>query len=744
MNLFDLLPEEDALRAKANRAAHKATLDLERSALAERPHQRQVKAMFASVEDWRPPELPDLSRFDEIIIDLESTGLRWWDEDRLIGAGIWTPDGITRYLPVRHQVGPNIDKDRFFDWCRRELRHKRIVNIRTKFDLHLFRRDDIDLEAQGCTFGDVAHYAALLDDHRRLFNQEDLALAYLAGPGILTVEECKVKAAYGYDLDPKRFATYPAGLVAPRAEGDVRVVQLLQQAMWLQLDQQNLHEVRKIEDAIIPVVVEMEHNGAPIDVELLHQYLTDSARDLDALRYAVKKGTGIEFEKFTNNAAKIKLFHSQHIDIPLDPEEPHHPETGAPHLSFADALLKPIQNKWIQALRAGLQLESLRSKFLLKYERSVARDGILRYELHQMPYQDDDEIGGGGAVSGRFSSAAPSRDEGANIQQVFGVEVQKKGRPFTRKYLVKRLFKTADPQAQYVNADASQLQFRIFAHYANDSKIIKAYDRDHDWRAIEARAAQKLARGEALTKDDKLTDFHDSVGDLVLQFAQMVLTRTHTKNVNFAQVFGAGVPKMAMQLNVPREQIPSYDEWTEACREHRQHEVGGPKFQEAVQLSETYHTMFPSVKPLLALTSHLAMPGHRGGVGDGGYVGHRGAHGCGWACRAFYEQGYEHRGWVRTWLGRRARFERGGRFYSALNRIIQGTEADIIKRILIEVHARRHELGLIERFTVHDALAGDLHGDPQALKEVLNTQYYTFRVPILWSVGVGTTWADAK
>jgi hypothetical protein len=63
---------------------------------------------------------------------------------------------------------------------------------------------------------------------------------------------------------------------------------------------------------------------------------------------------------------------------------------------------------------------------------------------------------------------------------------------------------------------------------------------------------------------------------------------------------------------------------------------------------------------------------------------------------------------------------------------------------LVEIHKRRHELGLIERFTVHDALAGDLHGDPMKLKEALNTQYLEFRVPILWEVGVGRTWADAK
>jgi DNA polymerase I-like protein with 3'-5' exonuclease and polymerase domains len=286
----------------------------------------------------------------------------------------------------------------------------------------------------------------------------------------------------------------------------------------------------------------------------------------------------------------------------------------------------------------------------------------------------------------------------------------------------------------YVNADASQLQFRIFAHYADDPKITDAYAHDRNWREIDRLAAALTAQGvpkKQWPSAAKLTDFHDAVGDLVLQFAHKQLIRTHVKNINFAQVFGAGVPKMAAQLGVPADQIPSYALWAEACRNRTTHTVGGPQFLEVVQLSETYHEMFPSVKPLLALTSHLAMPRHR-------------REGCGKACREFHRQGYPHRGWVRTFLGRRARFNDGDRFYSALNRIIQGTEADVIKRILIDVHNRRHELGLIERFTVHDAVAGDLHGDPAQLKEALNHQYYDFKVPILWEVGVGKTWADAK
>lgn len=723
MDLLDIAHTVDEQQAAAaDLKKHHAAVHDRRQAIVEKEARARYQAMLDTVKDWRPPELPQLDAFDSVILNFETTGLKWYGEDRIASAVLRTPDGVSRYLPVRHAIGPNIPEGQFFEWLRREVRGKRVRNIKTKFDLHMARAEGIDLEAQGCTFGDVAHLAALLDDHRIRFNLDQLSRELL---GWDVEADGLGKLPYGIQHEGQ-FKDLPAGVVAPYGIRNVEQVEQLYNLLEPRIVAEELEQVLALECRIIPVVVEMEHNGAPLDVELLERWLRESEADIKEALHAIKKATGIELEegkKGVKRADIIRLFNYLKVPLPIDPET----AGGENKISFADVLIKDIQEESIQNYRKVAQLKSLRSKFLVKYWNSVQRDGILRYQLHQLPYQEDEDGGHGGAVSGRFSSASMDRDEGANIQQVFGVESQKKNRPYTAKYLVKQLFRAATPGVPYVNADASQLQFRIFAHYANDEKIIGAYARDLAWREIEARAAFKRAAGEALTKDDKLTDFHDAVGDLILEYAHKVLIRTHVKNVNFAQVFGAGPRKMAAQLGVPPEQIPDYDEPLES---------GGPKFLEVLALSETYHAMFPSVKPLLALTSHLAMPDHRR-KGDG-----RAA--CGRACREFRAQGFNHRGWVRTFLGRRARFNPGDRFYSALNRIIQGTEGDYLKVVMVAVHERRHELGFVERFTVHDALAGDLHGDPAMFKEALNHQHLEFRVPILWEVGTGATWAEAK
>jgi DNA polymerase I-like protein with 3'-5' exonuclease and polymerase domains len=639
--------------------------------------------MHESVSEWRLPELPSLHGVSEVFMDFESTGVRWWDGDVLIGGAILTDDGRSWYFPVRHRVGPNIDPATFFRWCKGELAGKKITNIRTKFDLHLARRDGVNFDDLGCTFGDVAHYAALLDDHRQRFNQEVLARDILKDPA------GKMTTVNGFVLDPTKFADYPAGLIAHRAIHDVTTVARLKAAMWPQLTAEDLHRVRELEEQIIPAVVEMEHNGAPINQEKLHLWCEESQRDLEAVMWRIQKA-GHKLATPDSRDDIMRMFKNLKIEVPLDPE------TGQP--SFADSLLEKIEHPTVQDLREAKQLASLRSKFLLKYQSSTSRDGILRYELHQLPFQREDEDGGGGAVSGRFSSAAPNPQEGANVQQVFGVKRQKKS--FTKKYIIRELF--VPQEGLWGSADASQIEYRIFGDKSRDKKIIEAY------------------------RTDAKTDYHELVQRLINEFTGKDLIREDTKAVNFAQVYGAGIRKLASQLKVPANQIPAMDEPLDA---------GGPKFQEVVKLSETYHGMFPTVKPTLQLASHLAMPGHK-----------EGDRGCGRACRDFYRRGLRHRGYVKTVLGRRARFGPHDRHYSALNRSIQGSAADINKLVLVALHRNRHQLEITPRFTVHDEFNGDFRNPskmPQII-ECFNTQYHPLRVPIIWDVRSGANWAEAK
>lgn len=160
-----------------------------------------------------------------------------------------------------------------------------------------------------------------------------------------------------------------------------------------------------------------------------------------------------------------------------------------------------------------------------------------------------------------------------------------------------------------------------------------------------------------------------------------------------------------------------------------------PRLDPVREIKDIYNRELPEVEPLLRKASHLAQ-----------------SHCDEFCCktqisRALHAEGLPHRGYVKTVLGRRARFPNGFGLHKALNRVIQGTAADIMKRKLVELHKARKHTGFLMRMTVHDEVCGDSPDteSDRRIMEILNHQSFSdLRVPILWSSDAGASWADAK
>jgi DNA polymerase-1 len=211
-----------------------------------------------------------------------------------------------------------------------------------------------------------------------------------------------------------------------------------------------------------------------------------------------------------------------------------------------------------------------------------------------------------------------------------------------------------------------------------------------DAKQIEYRLAAHFAGSPKLLNAYSLNpdiDFHQTVQDIITPFKK--ISRKDTKNVNFGKIYGGGRDTIARTLGLGRS--------------------------EADQIIEIYDRMFPEFKQLLKRAAKLA----------------------------------EHRGYVKTVLGRRARFGEhlglpGTFYHKALNYVIQGSAADIMKQKLVELHKERHRTGFVMRQTVHDEVDGDATQPETAamVHEILNRQSFKVSVPILWEVKTGATWAD--
>ena len=472
--------------------------------------------------DWKPEAPPDLTGIEDIELDTETTGLKWYQGDLPVGISIRIPDGRCQYIPWGHASG-NLDEATVKRWAARELRGKHITFMNAKFDIHMLREWGIDLEEQGNTVSDVSHYAALLDDSRKRFNLEQLGQDFL-GMGKLDLDMSH--GAHGYTAEE----------ISNYACQDVNLLGELKKVMIPQLIEQDLMEVVALENSIIFPVCEMEKNGAPLDTEKLDRWCVESEERVQELFWEVHKETGHRVD-VGKREDLMRLFY--HLQI----YNPHETKTGL--MSFDDNVLSSYDHPVIVKIRKAKKLLSLRAKFLKTYRKVVNPDGILRYGLHQLRTSD------GGTVTGRFSSSGGS--DGVNIQQVSSVEKQIAA--YGDEFIVRELFVPRDPTHFWISADASQIEFRLLAHFSKSKTVLEAYAQNPE------------------------TDFHGIVRDMIKPLKPEI-TRKRAKDVNFARIYSAGKDKISTMLKLPE--------------------------QETQALLKIYDRAFPEAKTLLYRASDLA------------------------------------------------------------------------------------------------------------------------------------------
>lgn len=488
--------------------------------------------------DWQAEEPPDLRRFPgPVAVDLETTGLRWWDRDGADVCGVavaaWAGEYVRAwYLPVRHRGGRCLDAGAVRRWMASEegLRGRYVVNLNTRFDGHCAREWGVDLAEVASGLHDVAHDAALLDDHRRSFSLEAVAQDVLG--------EGKVK---GLDMSSGA-DVLAAWEVEEYARQDVRLALRVHAKQRLLIEAEDLQEVSALEDAVIPVVMEMERNGALLDMPKLERWAGETAREYQAGMLRLAREAGFRCNPDSPSDME-RLFDTRGMRCEA--------RTATGRASFTDAVMAEASRDPVIAMaRRVAHLADLRNKYLLPYLEEAGRyGGVLRFALHQL--RGDDY----GTVSGRFSMSAAVRADargpsvGKNLQQVIANEKHLRqhcpvcsgwGRerkvtleahraerhPDAR--LVRELF-VAAPGRRACYSDAKQIEYRVFAHMANNPDIVEAYRKDPG------------------------LDYHALTGEILAAY-RPDFERKRVKNCNFAVLFGSGIGKMAEMLGISEEE----------------------------------------------------------------------------------------------------------------------------------------------------------------------------------------------
>ena len=261
------------------------------------------------------------------------------------------------------------------------------------------------------------------------------------------------------------------------------------------------------------------------------------------------------------------------------------------------------------------------------------------------------------------------------------------------KLICRGLFIPDEGHVEWIRKDYSQIEYRLMVHYG---------------RGESARRARQLYN------DDHEMDFHDMAASLT------GLPRPLAKNVNFMIAYGGGPSKYMAMTKKTRAQADA-------------------------DLNE-YHRSLPFLKDLAEEADRLAA--NRGYVKT--IMGRR--------CR--YNLWEPSNNWDTGFPGlsrEEALIQYGdnicrSKTYKALNSIIQGSAAELLKAAMVKIH----EEGAADLFngsplvTVHDELGFSSPGGPEAdealkrISECMRTAIPGIRVPVLSGTERGPSWGEAK
>lgn len=635
--------------------------------------------------NWEmPTEFPDLSAAKSISIDIETKdeqldalgpGVRRGGE--IIGVSVAVRDW-SRYFPIAHAEGANLSKSAVLRWLKVELGRKRQPKIGANLLYDIDYLEHAGVKVAG-PWIDIQVAEPLLDENARGgYNLSALGMKYLgqAKNETAIIEACERRRLRG--RPQKHLWRLPAEIVGPYAETDAKLPLLIASAQKKLLEADGLTELYELETKLLRLLLMMRQTGVRIDENKLARTISAYETRVVTNREALEALAEAEVEPWAARSV-ARVFDSLNVPYPRTAK------TNEPSFT-KDWLAKhdhPVA-KLVLACRTD-------AKFLDTFLKGQIRDSIVNGRIHCMfNSMKSDEFG---TVTGRFSSSHPNLQFIPARDPVFG--------PLCRSMFI------PEEDCDWGKADYSQVEFRIFAHYASG-------EGSHEFR-------------EAY-RQNPLIDFHQWCADI------SGTTRTTAKNINFGLIYGMGIKKTAsmigMDVEAAREFLGKYNEKLPFARHTLQvaYERAGTRGWIKTALGR--RRRFPFFAPTdYMLREKLGLNKDRDALVRQVQLEVRRAREEGTAPPS-------------TGVTRADTFK-------ALNALVQGSAADLMKKAMVNIH----ESGLFDvltpHLTVHDELDVSVPRTKKGRKawgeliQMMETAI-PFKVPIVADQTTGKSWGEQE
>jgi len=422
-------------------------------------------------------DLPDLSGEDELCIDVETTS---FDDDtkafhpfnghRVAGYGIMTKSRDAWYVPVRHRApgSKNIDIDKVQRWLKDLAKRPRTwIGHNVKFDARFTYQDGVYLQ------GNLLDTVVLA----RLVNP----LRFKEALSVLAKEYCEVDAQKEEDrvleylaaAKSKDYGVVPADILGEYCVGDMRATYQLRDKLLEKLPAECDH-IWSIERAATRTLLDSELHGVHVPRAPLVKFARDTLVQLVAKQEELNELVG-EHVDVNSNKDLTRILTKK---LCVTPNE--FTKAGQPSWSADGLRMYGVQTcNLIADLK---ELSYNHSSFGAGWLKRLTVDNTLHPNFKQY-----------GTRSGRLACADP------NFQNL---SVAARAQVYPR------------PDHMLVAIDASQVEFRLFAHYTNSPKIVSRYNEDAN------------------------TDYHQQIADM------LGIPRKPAKSLNFGFIYGMGREKL--------------------------------------------------------------------------------------------------------------------------------------------------------------------------------------------------------
>jgi|TARA_E500000318_G_scaffold2775_1_gene3437 DNA polymerase I-like protein with 3'-5' exonuclease and polymerase domains len=621
--------------------------------------------------------VPQLSDLDLTDIDTVAVDLETYDPNlKTKGSGAVRKDGFvtgiaiatkkqTLYFPIAHAMTDNLNVNDTWEYLNEKLFKNK--DIRKVFHNAMYDvcwiRSTTGKMLEGPLL-DTMIAASVIDETRMKYSLDSISKDYLN------------ESKYKYDLAEKSLSEcgikdpmsnmhkLPYSLVKEYAEQDVYLTLKLWNLFEKKLDEvlytkenqdgskefKSCRKIFELETKLFPCLVDMKFKGVKIDIQKAKNLGKLLEKRRDNLVNIIKKHTGVEIEIWAASSIKKLLDHQQIIDYKKT-------KAGLPQLP--KDYLKTHVNRFLRMIVKARECDKAKNTFV---------EGILGFVYQGRIHADINQIRSdqGGTVTGRFSMSNP------NLQQIPA-----------RGIIGKKMRELFIPEDNCVwgSFDYSQQEPRIVVHYALKLGL----------------PGTDTLKNE-FNKDD--ADFHQIVADM----AQ--ISRTMAKTINLGLFYGMGKIKLQHELNLTRDKANTLfsayhakvpfvkrlsQDLIEFAEEHKllfTLEDRFCRFNKWETRNREWNNKINKYEPVPILTRQDAetafkaelLEKFKDNVADN------------------YMQDFD-------------RYYKPAFTYKALNRLIQGSAADMTKKAMVNLY----EKGILPQIQIHDELCLSIKNDSDAL-----------------------------